>query len=142
MGIFRAIPVHIILLIAYFFVVHLTHGGDAAAAMNVLVKQMQLPSGATIVINAGDTFVMMGVLLLFFELMKSTSSSMASVIDHLVSMIVFIGFLLAFILLPSAGHPVFLVLTLVAFVDVIAGFTITIVSARRDISVEEGAMGR
>jgi hypothetical protein len=86
-------------------------------------------------VNVGDLIIMLGVICLYVEVIKATRASMASVIDHVVSLIVFIVFLIELILVKSAGTPDFLILTLMSLLDVIAGFTITISSAKRDISV-------
>jgi hypothetical protein len=86
-------------------------------------------------VNVGDLLIMFGVICLYIEVIKATRASMASVIDHVVSLIVFVIFLVELLLVPSAKTPDFLILTLMSLLDVIAGFTITISSAKRDISV-------
>ena len=47
-------------------------------------------------------------------------------------MVVFVGMLIQFILSAKAGNSTFAALTLMALVDVVAGFTVSIISARRD----------
>ncbi|ABK44202.1 conserved hypothetical protein [Magnetococcus marinus MC-1] len=135
MGIFRTLPLHLFMMAIYFGVVHFGYGGHADEAMVALVKSFQLLSGASISLTNGDIFIMVAIVMLFIEMVKSTSSSMSSVIDHMVSMLSFVAHLGLFLMIPMAGHPVFLILTLIAFVDVVGGFTITIVSARRDVAM-------
>ncbi len=53
-------------------------------------------------------------------------------------MLLFVACLVEFIILPGFGTSVFLLLTLMCFIDVVAGFTVTISTARRDFGVEEG----
>lgn len=86
-------------------------------------------------VNVGDLLIMLGVICLYIEVIKATRASMASVVDHVISLIVFVIFLVELLLVPSAKTPDFLILTLMSLLDVIAGFTITISSAKRDISV-------
>ena len=52
-------------------------------------------------------------------------------------MMVLLVALVEFIVLPQFGTSVFFLLVLLAVLDVIAGFTVTITSARRDFSVSE-----
>ena len=66
--------------------------------------------------------------------MKSTRTSSASVIDHLLSTFVFVAFLVEFLLVPGAAHSVFFTLMLIALVDVLAGFSVSIRSAGRDVN--------
>ena len=64
----------------------------------------------------------------------------ASVIDHSMSTLVFIIFLVEFLTVKGAGNSTFLILGLMSLFDVIAGFTVTIVAARRDFAVGEGGV--
>jgi hypothetical protein len=45
-------------------------------------------------------------------------------------------FLVEFIVAPGAGTATFLLLTLMALLDVIAGFSISIFAARRDFAID------
>jgi hypothetical protein len=72
--------------------------------------------------------------LLFVEVLKSTRSNNASVVDHLLSTGVFIVFLVEFLLVPSAATSVFFILMLLALLDVLAGFSVSIRSAGRDVT--------
>jgi len=48
---------------------------------------------------------------------------------------VFIACLLEFLMVPEAGNSVFGLIVVMCLVDVIAGFTVTIAAARRDLSL-------
>jgi hypothetical protein len=61
---------------------------------------------------------------------------MRSIIDHVLSLLVFIIFLVEFIMSTKATTSTFLLLTVISLVDVIAGFAITIRAAQRDIAVD------
>jgi hypothetical protein len=56
--------------------------------------------------------------------------------DHVLSMILFLGMTIEFISVQRAATSTFLILVALSFVDVIGGFTITIRTAQRDIAVE------
>lgn len=87
----------------------------------------------------GHLFLVIGLFCLFIELLKATRTSVASIYDHILSTVTFIIFLLEFILVKGAGSSVFLMLTLMSLFDVVAGFTITITAARRDIALDREA---
>ena len=95
-------------------------------------------SGAMFSFNVAELLVMVGVGALYIEIYKATRTSTSSIIDHLFSLLVFVAFLVEFLLLPMAATPAFLILTLMSFLDVVAGFTVTISTARRDLSMGHG----
>ncbi|MEM9573936.1 MAG: hypothetical protein AAF870_01760, partial [Pseudomonadota bacterium] len=74
-------------------------------------------------------------LFLFFEVLKSTRTSNTSVLDHLFSTVVFIAFLVEFLLVPGAGTAIFFLLMVMSLVDLMAGFSVSIRSAGRDVSM-------
>jgi hypothetical protein len=92
-----------------------------------------LPSGANFVLTAGDVGVLVGLLFLYFEVLKSTRAGVTSVLDHVLSLSLFVVCLLEFLLVPKAANSAFLALTAMTLGDVISGFTVSISVARRDI---------
>ncbi len=107
-------------------------GGDDPWAQ--VLFSMPMMSGGTWSMTLGDLMVLIGLIFLFVEIMKSTRTSSASVIDHLLSTFVFVAFLVEFLLVPGAAHSVFFTLMLIALVDVLAGFSVSIRSAGRDVN--------
>lgn len=103
--------------------------------LNHVVFHMTLPSGQLWKPTWGDVMVLLGVIFLYIELFKSTRTSETTIVDHLLSTFVLVFYLTAWLIYPWAGNSVFLILTGMAFLDVIAGFTITISAARRDLSI-------
>ena len=91
-----------------------------------------LPSGAAAGISTGIGLILLSLLMLYVEIFKSTRTGQASIFDHVLSMFVFVVALIEFITVPRLGNGVFLVILLTTLIDVIAGFTVTISSARRD----------
>ena len=81
------------------------------------------------------SIILIALVLLFIEIMKATRTGAFSVIDHLLSTFVFIAFLLEFLLVQGAATQVFFILMVIAFIDVIAGFSVSIRSAGRDVSI-------
>ncbi|TIL81117.1 MAG: hypothetical protein E5Y81_04230, partial [Mesorhizobium sp.] len=83
----------------------------------------------------GDLIVLIGLLLFFVEILKSTRTTSASIMDHLLSTFVFVAFLVEFLLVKGAAHSVFFILMVIALVDVLAGFSVSMRAASRDITM-------
>ena len=82
-----------------------------------------------------------GARLLFVEVVKATRTTAVEVINHALSMMVFIIALVEFLTLkPFATTPFFLIMMMALF-DIVAGFTISIVAAKRDLGVAGGIIG-
>ncbi|MEL7040166.1 MAG: hypothetical protein AAGL90_01505 [Pseudomonadota bacterium] len=93
------------------------------------------------VLTKGDALLLLSIAVLFMEILKSTSTGTATIMNHAFSMIVFIVCLMLFLLHPNFATSVFFILTVMALLDVLAGVVVTIVSARRDFGVGEGFTG-
>ena len=89
-------------------------------------------------LTPGDLLLMLSLVLLFIELLKSTSTGRAAIANHALSLIVFIVCIVEFLLFAPFASSVFFLITVMALLDVLAGFIVTIVTARRDIAVGEG----
>lgn len=134
------IPLMIIPFIVYNIIALGFFGGSSLNAdvwQNVIMS-INMISGVEWKMTMGDLMITFGLFLLFFEIMKSTRIGSSSIIDHLLSTFVFIAYLVEFLLVSSAAHAVFFILMVITFVDVIAGFTVSIRSATRDVSVGGG----
>lgn len=107
-------------------------GGIAALHNDVIVLSML--SGAIWSMALGDLFIVVALVVLFFEILKATGGS-GSLMNHMLSMLVFIAFLVEFLLVEDAATQVFFILMTIAFIDVIGGFAVSIRSAGRDVSI-------
>jgi hypothetical protein len=94
-----------------------------------------LPSGGAWQITLGDMLLTFALIVLFFEVVKSTGTGGNSVVDHALSTIVFVACLILFLVWQPAATSLFFLITVISLIDVIAGFSVTIRSARRDYSV-------
>ncbi|MEL7490195.1 MAG: hypothetical protein AAGJ73_05705 [Pseudomonadota bacterium] len=106
-----------------------------------LVVQLPMYSGDTWGVTWGDAFLVGSMGLLFVELIRATKTGTASITNHLLSFLLFIVALLMFILAPGFGNSLFFIFMTMTFLDPMAGFVVTTVTARRDLSVAEGALG-
>lgn len=129
---FRAIPLFALLLVAYNISMLM---GDINVTLASEMYSVGLASGATWSFTVSDLYIILGVLALYIEVFKSTRTGVASIIDHSLSMLVFIAFLVEFLIVEGCGTSTFFILGLMALLDVIAGFTVSIVAARRDFTI-------
>lgn len=133
-----ALPLLVIPVIIYAVVILsgvVGTGGVAAAeqALRDRIFSVPMVSGSGWNIGSGDLILFLALLLLFFELLKSTSSQKVAIVNHALSMILFVVCLVAFLLIKGfATSTFFLILTMV-MLDVLAGFIVTIISARKDL---------
>jgi hypothetical protein len=100
------------------------------------VTTVHMVSGGDWSMSIGDMLITLAILLLFGEMMKSTRIGVRTVVDHGLSLILFLGMLVEFLLVRQAASATFFLLLVVSFVDVIGGFAITLRSAQRDLTVE------
>ncbi|MBL8668120.1 MAG: hypothetical protein JNM48_11725 [Rhodospirillales bacterium] len=126
---FTAIPLLTIIVITYNVIALLT-GPELSRS----IIEATLPSGAAWTLTLGDLLILIGIALLFLEIVKATRSRRAGM-DHAMSMVLFVIALLEFLLVPACGTDVFLIITALTLTDVIAGFSVSLSTARRDIAI-------
>jgi hypothetical protein len=95
--------------------------------------QIPMPYGAAWSVSLGDMLVFGSLLILFVELLKSTTSRRIVIINHTLSMLLFIVCLVEFLLFRAFATSAFFLITTMVLLDVLAGFIVTIVASRRDI---------
>ncbi|PCJ69751.1 MAG: hypothetical protein COA62_09575 [Rhodobiaceae bacterium] len=105
--------------------------------MDTSLFEAQLVSGATWTVTVADGLLVLALILLFLEMVTATRTSGSTVVNHGLSLVVFIAALVEFMVLPEFGTSTFFMITMFTLLDVVAGFTITIATARRDFSVGE-----
>jgi hypothetical protein len=140
----RVIPLIFIPFVIYNLVALL--GGSGATADEIFRRPffggatgIPLPSGARWVFSWGDLIILVTMVLLFIELIKATFTSTSAMIDHGLSMLVFIACLIMFIVAPQAATSVFFFIMIAALIDVVAGFSIGMRTARRDLNIGSDA---
>ena len=101
-----------------------------------IFSTVHMVSGADWTMSAGDMLVTLAVVLLCGEMIKSTRVGLRTVVDHALSLILFLGMLIEFLLVKQAATATFFLLLVVSFVDVLGGFAVTLRSAQRDLTVE------
>jgi len=89
-------------------------------------------------LTGGDLMILLSIGLLFLEILKSTGTGTATIMNHAVSMLLFIICMVQFLLLSNFATSVFFIIMVMTLLDVLAGVVVTIVSARRDFAVGGG----
>jgi hypothetical protein len=130
-----SIPLLIIPFILYNVGLTGAIGGAGGDPWETELFSVAMMSGGVFAMTLGDVLVVIGLILLFVEVVKSTRTSNSSVIDHLLSTFVFVAFMVEFLLVKGAAHSVFFTLMVIALVDVLSGFSVSIRAAGRDVSI-------
>lgn len=124
-----ALPVLVYNLIA------LTGG---TAGLTLTLFSVRMASGADWPITAADLLLAASLVVLFVELLKSTNSRRAAIVNHGLSMLLFVICLVELLLAPPFATSAFFLITLMVLLDVLAGFIVTILAARRDVDFGAG----
>ena len=141
---FAAFPLLALPVLAYNLLVLSLGGLGSAAAASQLggrVLSAPMPSGAAWDISIADLLLASALVILFIEMLKSASSRGAAIVNHSLSMLVFIACLLELLLLRAFATSTFFLITLMVLLDVLAGFIVTIIAARRDVDVARPSRG-
>lgn len=138
---FAAFPLLALPVLLYNLVLLTMSGGlrssDAASQLAAPMFTIHMTSGGTWPVSLSDLFLGGSLVVLFIELLKSTNSRNIAIINHSLSMILFVTCLVEFLLLKGFSTSAFFLMTLMVLLDVLAGFIVTIVSARRDIDLHD-----
>ena len=126
-------PLLIVSFVVYNLVAFIFFGGSPTGWSNTAFS-IPMVSGVPWAVSVGDLMLVGSLILLFFELLKSTRTGAVSILEHMLSMVVFVLILVEFLLLGAASSTVFFILLVMALIDVVAGFTMSITSATRDMT--------
>ncbi|AXS38856.1 hypothetical protein [Breoghania sp. L-A4] len=128
------IPLTVAPLLVYNIIAYGLVGNFPGDPWTLPVMTAQLASGARWTMLLGDLMILSGLVFLFIEIVKATRVGSTSVLDHILSALVFAIYLVEFLIVPAAASSVFFLLLVISLVDLIAGFTVTIHGARRDVA--------
>ena len=127
----RALPLLVFAFVLYNAIVLLV-GEDA---LGHEIFELRLLSGGLWKFTWGDLVLLVTLVLLFVEIVKSTFTTTSTLIDHALSMIVFMAVGAEFLIVPQAATSVFFLILVASLIDVIGGYTIGIRVARRDLNI-------
>ncbi|MGD0317759.1 MAG: hypothetical protein ABSB37_17870 [Xanthobacteraceae bacterium] len=125
-------PLLLIPFAIYNMIAFLTPG----VAWTAPVATVHMMSGEDWVLTWEDLLLVFAIFLLWIEIIKSTRIGMRSIMDHVLAMALFVAMLVEFLLVRQAGTSTFFLLMIIALVDVLAGFIVSIRSSQRRVEVE------
>ena len=138
-----ALPLLVIPVVLYNIVVLTGLFGSAGVVatdgnLRDILFTIPMASGAGWSVGVGDMILFLALILLFFELLKSTSSQKVAIVNHALSMILFVVCLVEFLLIKGFATSTFFLIVTMVMLDVLAGFIVTIISARKDLEFGAG----
>ncbi len=135
---FRVFPVLLIVVTVY-SVIALAHGLVGNDAMQTFLAREHVTfhmfSGDLWDFNLGDLLVTLGFVCLFIEIVKSTRTTSRDLVNHGLSVLVFVIAIVEFIVVRGFSTSVFFFIMVMTAFDVIAGYTISVVAAEHDLGV-------
>jgi hypothetical protein len=100
------------------------------------ITSVELMSGANWSVTAEDMLIGLAIALLPLEILKAARIGTRSIVDHILSMALFVVMLVEFLMVRQAGTSTFFLLMMISLVDVLGGFIVTLRTAQRDLTVE------
>ncbi len=101
-----------------------------------LVRLTTAPGGVWPVSGA-DILLAASLVVLFVELIKSAADRRVALINHGLSMLLFVACLVELLLAPACATSTFFLITLMVLLDVLAGFIVTVAAARRGFDMAD-----
>ncbi len=130
MPIVAAAPLLFLPVAAYNLFVLALGGGfhirDAPARLAAPLFQFTTAPGGLWPVSIADLMVAGALIAFFVELLKSAPSRRVALINHLLSMVLFVACLLEMLLAPAFATSTFFLITLMVLLDVVAGFIVTV----------------
>jgi len=125
-------PLLIIPFAIYNMIAFLTPGFEWASTPYTF----PLKSGVQWGPSFADGFLVFSLLMLMFEMIKSTRHG-RSLVEHFLVLLLACGAAAEFVLVKEVGNSIFMLFTAICFVDLFAGFAAALRRARRSVVVEQ-----
>jgi hypothetical protein len=126
-------PLLVIPFAIYNMIAFLTPGVSWSDA----IVTFTLISGAAWPVTASDALLGLAIVLMPLELYKASTPGARSVVDHILSMALFVVMLIEFVLVRQAGTSTFFVLMAIALLDAVGGFIVARRAAHRDLAIDQ-----
>jgi hypothetical protein len=143
MAYFGYVPLIGIVVLIYNFI---AFGGQVLGAHDVnamdgelsrLVFSIPMVSKELWRVTISDLLLLGGLVTLFQEVLRATSINKVALVNHSLSMALFVICLVEFLILQGFATSTFFLILCMTLIDVIAGFSISVIAARRDISIDQ-----
>ena len=130
-----AVPLLILPVGLYALITLTLPGGWASLAVQDQISRplidLAMSAGGHWPISLGDVLVTSGLVLFFIELLRATDNRSAALINHSLSMLLFLVCCLSFFLLPAFMTSCFFLISVMVLLDAIAGLMGTIAEIGR-----------
>ncbi len=110
---------------------------DVLEVLARVLVTVPMASGTPWLVTSGDVILLVALLMLFAEFLKAARHGREAMLNHTLSLALFIICLVEFLLIPTFATTLFFVITVMALLDVIAGFMITVMSIQNEQVSEE-----
>jgi hypothetical protein len=117
------------------------NGPTTADALRAVAMAFPMPSNTRWEISWGHLIVIIAVICLFIEVVKSSRPSQIAMVDNALSVVMFVLCLIFFILIPGFGTSEFFILLIMCILDFVAGFVIMTHAAQRTVTFGSGGGG-
>ena len=108
-------------------------GADAVTRLSKPVFSLKMASHTVWPVSLGDILIAGALLILFAELLKSAGTRRIAILNHSLSMILFVICLVEFLVFPAFATSTFFLISLMVLLDVLAGFVVTVIAGRREV---------
>jgi hypothetical protein len=96
-----------------------------------LMREERLP------VTTGDLLVIFGMLLIYIEVLKAARFASKSAMDYLLAFLLFAAMAAELFMVPQVATPTLLMLTVLAFVDLVSGLSLVGRGKPRAIVLED-----
>jgi hypothetical protein len=131
-GMLRLMPLMALPLAVFMLLATAQQSGNWTDAIAFAPAMM---SGVQWQVTYGDVFVFGSLIVLFVEIVNAVNTDARSILNHGLSALLVLMGVVLFLTAPGFTNSTFFMLITMMLIDVIAGFAITIVAARRDFGV-------
>ena len=128
-GMLRLLPLMAVPLVIFML---FAAAQQSASWTDAIAFAPSMMSGAQWQVHYGDIFVFFSLIVLFLEIVNSVNTDSRSIINHGLSAVVALVCIVLFVTTAAFTNSAFFMLITMMLIDVVAGFVITIVAARRD----------
>jgi hypothetical protein len=122
----RFVPLLVVPLLLYNAFAFLLFADTETGFREAYMLAVTLPSGVTFTISVAVTIVLFALLLLAVEVVKAARNGAGSMVDQVLAAVVFVAFGAEFLLVRQAATGTFLMLTGIAFVDLVSGLALSL----------------
>ena len=88
-----------------------------------------LPSDASWGVSGGTLLVALGLVILFFELIRGVANSELAIIHHTMAVLIALATLGSFLIFPAFGTSTFFLISIMCILDMIGGIIVNIAEA-------------